>query len=153
MKVLFLDFDGVLTYIGDRDQVWDRFCLYRLMDVVVRTGTNVVVSSSWRHDHSLFKLGKFLDLPVMNIDENPTCSLIGVTPGAGAIFTHDSQGRGTNIAQWLADHGRDVDRWAVVDDDVFDMQPWMLPRIVQTSSANGLTEEAAEELVALLGER
>ncbi len=125
-------------------QYLDTGCLARLHEVLERTGCSVVVSSSWRHGNSLEWLTELLNVP--------EGILIGKTPGSGEIFTHDAHGRGTLITMWLAGYGRDVDRWAIVDDDVFDMHPWMLSRLVQTDSNVGLTDENAKELIALLGE-
>lgn len=156
MKVLFLDFDGVLTYTGsqtgNRMWPWNADGLLLLHEIVARTETNIVVSSSWRHACSLDDLGVLLGLEVGDICDDQTGAVIGKTPGTGRIFTHDSEGRGTAITVWLAENGSYVDTWAVVDDDVFDMHPWMLARIVQTESRVGLTSESANELIALLGE-
>lgn len=155
MKVLFLDFDGVITctrasYENRVDDTFmpgrnylDGACLAELHGVIQQTGCRIVVSSSWRHGKTLEWLAEFLEVPAGIV--------IGKTCGDGEVFTHDSDGRGNNITQWLADHGRDVDNWAVVDDDLFDMNPWMLSRIVHTSHQDGLTSEKASELIALLG--
>lgn len=145
MKVLFLDFDGVITYVRGSHEFENTVhpeALARLHEVVANTGCMIVVSSSWRHGHSLYQLAKILKLP--------TEIVIDKTPGEGEIFTHDDQGRGTCIAEWLALHGHEVDTWAIVDDDVFDMHPWMLGRIVQTTTGVGLTSTHVEELTALL---
>lgn len=146
MKVLFLDFDGVLTYtdhMRKTKEVWDPSALAYLDDIVEVTGCKIVVSSSWRHGKTVEELSRLLYMPKGVV--------IGKTPGIGEIFTHDSDGRGTSITHWLAEHGSQVENWAVVDDDVFDMHPWMLSRIVQTKSSDGLTGEKASELIALLG--
>lgn len=157
MKVLFLDFDGVITcttasYESNIDDIFmpgkqylDRACLTRLHEVIDVTGCSVVVSSSWRHAHSLEWLADFLEVPKGVV--------VGKTPGSGEIFQHDDTGRGTCITEWLAQHGKDVREWIAVDDDVFDMHPWMLPRIVQTESSTGLTEDCRDQSISLLGEK
>lgn len=144
MKVLFLDFDGVITCVNGsyaKEGMMDPPSLARLQDVARRTGCSIVVSSSWRHGRTLQDLSEIIRLPV-----------IGKTPGDGEIFTHDHDGRGACILQWLMEHGEDVEHWAIVDDDVFDMHPWMLSRIVQCETGIGLTAKRAEELVYMLGE-
>jgi len=157
MKVLFLDFDGVITCTTasyetrnedtfmPSKQYLDRGCLELLHEVLDVTGCSIVISSSWRHGHTLEWLAEFLEVPVS--------LLVGKTPGSGEIFQHDDTVRGTCITEWLAQHGRDVHVWAVVDDDVFDMHPWMLSRIVQCESLIGLTEKGRDELISLLGEK
>lgn len=146
MKVLFLDFDGVLTYtdhMRKTKEVWDPVALNNLHDVVQATGCKIVVSSSWRHNHSIAELSALLSMAHGIV--------IDKTPGMGQIFTHDNDGRGNCITQWLMEHGEGVRNWAIVDDSLGDMHPWMLSRIVATKSHEGLTWEKASELIALLG--
>ena len=57
IRILFLDFDGVLNHPltwGNRDDtVIDIDKVKRLNDLLTKTGAKIVVSSSWRFGHSI----------------------------------------------------------------------------------------------------
>ncbi len=145
MRILFLDFDGVLNshrtaiaYAGSFSAGWFHFRA-RLDDVAVRliggivraAGASVVLSTSWRNDRDWQTYGPALGLPV--IDRTPT--LLGP--------------RGAEIAAWLAGH-HEVERYAIVDDDS-DMLPEQAPFFVHTNHADGLSFANAARLAELLG--
>ncbi len=67
MKVVFLDFDGVLNSYADLDAprapgagVFNLGAVERLNTIVARTGAQVVVSSTWRERYSLAGLQELL---------------------------------------------------------------------------------------------
>lgn len=56
MKVIFLDFDGVLNTNSDREISNDKLKL--LSELVSKTGADVVLSSSWRYGWNKPELNK-----------------------------------------------------------------------------------------------
>lgn len=137
MKVLFLDIDGVVNcattsqrhrgFIGI-----DPVMAFRVGKIVLDTGCEVVLSSSWRlspdaRDEVAKQVYKFID----------------VTP--------DLQGktdRGCEITAWLEKHP-EVTRHAILDDntDFHADQP-----LFKTSWATGITDEIAKEVTDYLNE-
>lgn len=156
MKVLFLDVDGVLNnketfrknyeaHLGGSEfepLPLDPVCVFELNRVIEQTGAFIVLSSSWRgiedHEDRLASIG------VLN-----RCHPHYRTPHHG---TPDKPyiNRGTEIKDWLSDHPA-VDRYAIVDDDS-DMLEEQMPFYVRTSfELGGLTEDAADSLISILG--
>ncbi|MEZ4247684.1 MAG: HAD domain-containing protein [Polyangiales bacterium] len=148
VRVLFLDFDGVLN--SDRfdaeappapeGEGWwgpsalDPRALERLRVLVRRAGCQVVVSSTWRLNHSREALSALLGLVVADI-----------TPRLHRTPDGVRQTRGDEIRAWLEAHP-EVSTWVAVDDDIVDVAFF-----VRTDAAVGLTDEDVERLVERLG--
>src|SRR5579864_5713853 len=125
MKVLFLDFDGVLnsTESARKHHTWEVLIPETLEMIrwIADQGVQIVVSSTWRRDHSVKELSKIIGAPVF-----------GKTP----VHNQLGSGRGQEIAEWLT--GNDVERYAILDDDVFDMLDHQHPFIVNTETEHGM---------------
>ena len=137
MRVVFLDIDGVLNSeafnrkLGDQhrqldpahecmcyrhDQMIDRDAVARLNRLVAKTGSKIVISSSWR---------KLLDPPELHrvlVARGLIAEIIGETPDGHndsdmlATFGHiDRIFRGHEIDLWLRQHP-EVDRFVILDD-------------------------------------
>lgn len=147
LKVLFLDVDGVLNgheWLDDAQSTEiRRDCVLRLNRVLRETGAKVVLSSAWRYmvlDGAMTVRGFECLLRthgVVGLD------IIGITPA-----DEDVAGRGAQVAAWL-ECNAGVGRYAVVDDDEFDIIERGHP-FVRTSGTQGLTDADADRLVALL---
>jgi hypothetical protein len=140
MKVLFLDIDGVLNRVGTRNRTTTRWKSYigmepelvaRCNNLVEETDAQVVLSSVWRLDDDWRETMKANGLTFEFLDRTPKLST-GI--------------RGDEVAIWLANHP-EVEQYAIVDDDgdFYLSQP-----LVQTSYHDGLTEEMARRIAALL---
>lgn len=160
MKVLFLDFDGVLNsadYAGRWVAAGNTGCIgidpepvARLNRVIEATGAQVVVSSSWRcfSDHDTPEKLEAI-LRAAGYEHR----IFDVTPQDFRCDWHDgdcSQGhRGGEINQWLVEHPHiRVTKFAIVDDSS-DMGP-LSDRLVQTTWAKGMQDEHADCLVEML---
>jgi hypothetical protein len=163
MKVLFLDVDGVLNswdWVARRvkDPLWhqlrkeereameglDPDAMARLNRIVDETKCLVVLSSTWRKDHSLTQLNRMFRLRGFKH------TLFGTTPSIW--LDGDDRGRkqrGGEIHWWLSQLDT-MPVFAIVDDDS-DMEPHM-DRLVKTHYQYGLTDEIADKLVQLLNE-
>jgi len=145
MKVIFLDIDGVLksyrtaVAYGDRSWSGDAGIRAKMDDVAIRlidgiarqAGASIVLSSSWRNDRDWEAIGPALGLEI--IDRTPNhCS------------------RGEEIQQWLGNH-RDVECYAIVDDEVEGMLPEQQPYFVHTNQFDGFTWSNATQLARILG--
>lgn len=157
MRVLFLDFDGVLN-----SESWmlahpqanflralDRSAVALLAEIVSRTQARIVVSSSWRRMYSLNALREVLvegGLPT-------SCEIVGVTPTLDRSPDGDKFVRGDEIQHWLdeASRGEQTDKvelFAILDDD--DDMAHLRHRLVRTDFKVGLDRAAVERVVALL---
>lgn len=155
MKVLFLDFDGVLnstqsTILSVRQEQDPVHDLCRVacsnLQLIIETvpGLKIVVSSSWRKLYSLDWLKEHL--AKYGVDSSV---LIDLTP---ARFS--SRPRGYEIQEWLDDYKQEhpedpITHFAIVDDDA-DMKH-LMDNLVQTNAYIGLTYGKATDIVKMLG--
>lgn len=142
MKIVFLDFDGVLNSLSfcrafpQRGLIGlDEVAVQRVRKICFRTGAKIVVSSSWRIIHALedlqYRLGA-LGLPMDWV--------IGVTP-------KHLKSRGHEIQTWLDEHP-EVTNFVILDDDS-DMAH-LMDRLIQTTFEDGLLEKHVKLAVEML---
>src|SRR5579875_2015565 len=145
MRVIFLDFDGVLNslqfvnyyrrYNGRYPDIQKQFCkvacanLQLLLDEI--PDAKIVVSSRWRIRKDPQDLKSLLH------------SMAGVDPARVIDRTTNFGGRprGHEIADWLEKHS-EVKSFVILDDDS-DMDP-VMDYLIQTSALNGLTMKDAQ---------
>lgn len=161
MKIVFLDFDGVLNHAGmlmGRTALWkdeDEFdphnvgCLNHLLEV---SGAKIVVSSSWR------KIMKYEELVALLARVGVRGEVIGKTPhyvkNMGIYGTHEGHGggwspRGAEIQEWLDEHP-EVTHFVILDDS--DDMLHLTPKLVLTSFEVGLLKEDVEKALLILEE-
>ena len=135
-RVVFLDIDGVLAPIRrwDRYGDLDRGCV-RVLNEIVGTGADVVVSSTWRHGKTVVELQEMLEAAGFIgcvIDKTPVGEL-----GAG---------RGDEIAAWLAEHP--VGGYVIIDDhgDMGELRS----QLVLTHPARGLQPADVPRAIGIL---
>ena len=149
MKIIFLDFDGVITippkwYINLKKLKW-------IKKIVDETGAKIVVSSSWRcntveHTKEII------------LDENKKCSknkilqwfvdnLYDVTPWFSDKKYYGT-GRGGEIQTWLNEHP-EVENYVIIDDDA-DMLDEQLYHFVQTNYEHGIGESETIYAIKIL---
>lgn len=156
MKVIFLDFDGVLnsvlyakteeyqTHAGgaswhsvDSLKWWsyglDATRVELLNQLVERTGAKVVISSSWRLGATQEWLVQVL------VSRGFRGEVVGVTPAYG------DEPRCKEIEGWIEVHR--PESYVVIDDDA---DAEIRGRFVLTSSHCGLTAEDVDEAVRIL---
>jgi hypothetical protein len=133
MKVIFLDFDGVLNsrrflvrrnLAGRVDDAIDPEAVARLNQIIARTGAKVVISSTWRSTDSLDRIISILQ------SHGFAGEVIGTTPVL-------SGSRGGEIKAWL-DGSRRVKAFVILD-DADDLDP-LRSRHVRTSDEDGLLD-------------
>lgn len=149
LRVVFLDIDGVLNsdrYVRERPPApagtfWsvddlDPVGIEALNRIVERTGAKFVLSSSWRHHHTLE------EITVLFRTRGFVGELIDVTP---RLF---GEPRGAEIRTWLCVQTAPPAAFAVLDDDAAtnDLEPFW----VRTDPAYGVAASDVERLVALL---
>lgn len=155
-RVIFLDVDGVLnshpflhglegtTWNDSDEHMLDPVAVALLQELVDRTGADVVLSSSWRYDHTPAEMQAMLTAAGCQV------AVVGATPTALEdinVPCGQTRQRGHEIATWLEEHPG-VDAFIILDDDA-DMAH-LGHRLVQTTFAVGLTPEHVERAVRML---
>lgn len=159
MKIIFLDIDGVLNsteqfnlHNENNDSKLSleiyKYHIKQLNNLIEQTGAYVVISSSWKHYHSVVGWNDIFKLLGIK------ATVIGTTPQTTTF-------RGTQILVWLLEHKSNIERgfsdelypyevesFVILDDDS-DME-MLLPRLVQCNAYSGLTEKEVNEAIELL---
>ena len=147
MKVIFLDFDGVLN----NEPYLQKVGNYRTLDpesidqlnrVLEATEAKSVVSSTWRYMYpSVRDLNELLESHGL-----PKGCVTGLTPRVLDYNVHYT--RGAEIALWLERHGS-IKNWVAVDDESA-MEPLPSERVVKTEWVVGLQKEHADKMIEVL---
>ena len=140
MKILFLDFDGVLNNHRNVDPDPEIFSpaacdnLRKLLDD--EPDLRIVVSSAWRHG------GKEYVRKVLSKNGIPRSKVVGITGNDPGV-------RGAQIKAWLDAHDElDIESFVIIDDES-DMEP-LKDRLVKTQSYVGLTSKDVEDAKKIL---
>ena len=158
MKVLFLDFDGVLNgcaeNMGSLDprvaepetELWcaeqiDHGHVERLNEIVDATGAVVVLSTSWRNVHPLNRLRGMLQLAGFR------GFILGDTPRLHRTPDGEERHREHEIEMWLEAAGDAVESYVTLDD-------WNMGhlrhRLVQCTVQIGIQPEQVARAIELL---
>lgn len=139
MKVIFLDVDGVLNFLGSEEQILaEKVTL--LKKIVDKTQAQIVLSSDWRIWWDK-KDGDFLELESKLKESGLT--LLDKTPDSRHGY------RGAEIYQWIQEWtGENIESFVILDDRD-DMKPYM-DKLVQTSLGTGLTIGDMEKAIRIL---
>ena len=135
MKIIFLDFNGVLDTWENMDIINDDN-LNRLKRLVDETDSNVVYSSSNRYS----RFGKSIMLKLISSGIN----IVGVTPKLSS--------REDEIKTYLNEHP-DIVNYCIIDDD-YDMESMkehMVKLPVQSEGSLGFTDEYYQQALNILG--
>ena len=152
MKIIFLDFDGVLNhqafYIkrhaagkSNEDHPYSEFCpeaMENLNDLIEQTGAKIVVSSTWRKGETVESLRNLLNTVGFKGE------IIGKTPDLRNLG--DSIFRGNEIHKWMSDNrdllGRELHKYReyVILDDDSDMLYWQRNNFILVDRFVGLTQ-------------
>lgn len=148
MKILFLDYDGVINKLGQGYSTLTRQMgsslimsepelVYRVNLIVDRTGCEIVLSSSWRHMPDWREALRLSGIVKPLLDRTPLRS-----DHKKHGCSYEDLCRGHNIQDWLDEHP-EVTRYAILDDSS-DMLASQLPNFFRTDTAQGLTQEIAD---------
>ena len=142
MKVVFLDFDGVLNDSQTQPEfgIEAKF-VDRLNVLIEKTGAKVVISSSWR-------LYGLLQCSLILENAGFKGEVIGLTPERVREWGKQGPPRGLEIQAWLDAHP-EVEKFVILDDEA-DMEH-LLPFLVKTSMVTGLEDHHVALAVAVLG--
>ena len=118
MKLVFLDFDGVLTVPATNFRTASAESIRYLNELTDKTGAKIVVTSTWR-------LGGFEYVKEILGSWGATGEVIGITPDLTkrnkAIFVDAS--RGNEICEFLRKMTEQPENFVILDDES-DMWPY-----------------------------
>jgi hypothetical protein len=153
MKIIFLDFDGVMdTAYYDHmlskqglpgndpyGTVFDPNCVHNLRRIIDNTGADIVVSSSWKHFMTYKEFLEMWDargLPGFVTDVTPIPDM--------------RRNRGDEIDAWLNECNVEC-QYVIIDDlDGSNFNEHQIPRLLVVNPFFGLDEETAERAIYLL---
>lgn len=151
MKILFLDFDGVITTYQSKWKI-DMNKVKIINNICDRTDAKIVVTSSWRigyagvvtafHEslkqyfikHEYEGIFKYIFDKFIN-------NIVGMTDSVGTC-------RGNEIKFYINEHP-EVKNYVIIDDDS-DMFDYQLFNFVQTDTYEGITERDAKLCIDIL---
>lgn len=150
MRLLFLDFDGVLNCTSTTQRLkWEdgrmtglepRFVAL-LQSLLQQTDADVVVSSAWREIFTLGQLVRFLE--DAGLEHELGRRFVGVTPSLQRMSDTSASARAYQIRLYLQEHP--TDRFVTLDD--IDLTERFLTAV---TVADGLTQDDVEHAVFLL---
>lgn len=142
MNYIFLDIDGVLVPENNltRSNIYDGyefnvFCVELLKEIIEKTNSKIVISSSWRESRTLDELqGIFSHYGIENC-------IVGVTPILGFMSS-----RGEEIKRFMDEENLMDINFVIIDDleEMVDLES----HTVRTSSELGLRKENVYEIVS-----
>lgn len=146
-KILFLDFDGVITTHASHWKISSPKVIM-INEICKETDAKIVVSSSWKHG---FKdVSKFIEhirgkMSLIYHSDNETfySNIVGLTSSKYGY-------RGKEIKEYI-DENKIVD-YVILDDDD-DMLDEQLFRFVQTDSYEGITEREVHLCIDVLNHK
>ena len=169
MRVIFLDFDGVLNteyYQGllkfqgkpwqdGHGAYFDPNAVKQLERIIDATNADIVVESSWKYLglDAMKELWEVRNLPGRIIDITPS------TISDEYLLSNDLENiypsmlhcKGIEIASWLSKYETQDFRYVIIDDEyvILDSQ---LSHFILTNPYEGITEEQANKIISILNE-
>ena len=143
MKVIFLDFDGVITippkwHLNANKIKW-------IKKIVDETGAKIVVSSSWRMNSVEETIDKMIRHPKIC----PRNKMLLWFVDNLYDVTHTYKGlRGQEIKDWLNEHP-EVENYVIIDDDG-DMLDEQIYHFIQTNYEHGIGESETIYAIKIL---
>lgn len=141
MKVLFLDFDGVICLPSEtkRDEFGFLFnpdCVHNLRKIINETGCHIVVTSSWRSSgrSELELMWEMRDMPSEIHDLTPIL---------------EDFNRGDEIEMWLSENPQ-VTKYCILD-DVEIKNRFVSGSQVVTDKNVGITEDDVHKVIKIIG--
>lgn len=152
MKIIFLDFDGVIsTY--EKGWRFDVEKIKLLKEIVDKTDAKIVVTSSWKRGFtevdnfikSFYNKPRNKDLKKVTIFDWFAKSIYDITDNNGSW-------RGDEIQRWIDKHNEEIESYVILDDDS-DFRDNQLFNFVQTDTYEGITSREAKLCIKILNNK
>ena len=145
-KIIFLDFDGVITTRDSKWEIDNNKCLL-VKKICDETGAKIVISSSWRYSTvektiDAYKLHDWILTPyIIDVTENLSMSI------GWDLFSYFPL-RGLEISEYINKHEL-IQNYVIIDDDS-DMLYIQKDHFVKTDTYKGLSEENVQQAIQIL---
>lgn len=156
MKIIFLDFDGVVVCSpvervalpnGKKVHALNGPAVERLNKIVEATNAEVVVTSTWRLHHSLERLTGYLERAGFKGRVRDTTPDIWPMDGNARV----SEYRSEEIKQWLK--SRLIRKWVVIDDvNIKGVPDKQMIHVYAGWENGGLQDSHVEKAIKVLNE-
>jgi len=150
MKVIFLDFDGVITtYVSSWTLVPEKMDLVK--KIIDATGAKIVISSAWRRK-TLEDTFRFITDPNNHyVGSNPFSLCEYVVGQTDRLYSENRFSghvrRGDEIQKWINEH--DVENYIILDDeDDFLLNQYT--HFVHTNLEIGITQDDVDKAIEIL---
>lgn len=149
MKIIFLDFDGVIsTY--EKGWRFDVEKIKLLKEIVDKTDAKIVVTSSWKRGFtevdnfikSFYDNPRNKDLKNITIFDWFANSIYDITDNKGSW-------RSEEIQRWIDKHNEEIESYVILDDDS-DFRDNQLFNFVQTDTYEGITSREVKLCIKIL---
>ena len=151
MKILFLDFDGVLNseryirnHMGDGTVIVDPLCMTLIRDIVRATKAKIVLTTSWREYWSENKS----ECSDIGNEINDIFSQYGLTIYSKTPH-HGYNSRESEIEEWLTDNP-EVTNFVAIDDKTLDSDILEGHFVKTAGFTGGISEDNAMEAIDIL---
>ncbi len=153
MKIIFLDFDGVMDtayydHVLSKEGkpgsdkygvVFDPNCIKNLKHIIDETGADIVVSSSWKY------LMSYQDFLEMWEARSLPGFVTDVTPEPA-----NRHKRGDEIDAWLEECHTEC-QYVIIDDlDAYNFNEHQIPRLLVVNPFFGIDKDIAERAIGIL---
>ena len=145
-KIIFLDFDGVITTRDSKWEIDNNKCLL-VKKICDETGAKIVISSSWRYSTvektiDAYKLHDWILTPyIIDVTKNLSMSI------GWDLFSYFPL-RGLEISEYINKHDL-IQNYVIIDDDS-DMLYIQKDHFVKTDTYKGLSEENVQQAIQIL---
>jgi len=149
MKIIFLDFDGVISTYEKKWRI-DMKKLELLKEIVDKTDAKIVVTSSWKRGFTEVDdfIKSFYTNP-RNKDLNNATIFDWFANSIYDITGHNSSWRGDGIQIWIDKHNEEIESYVILDDDS-DFRDNQLFNFVQTDTYEGITSREVKLCIKIL---
>lgn len=153
-KIIFLDFDGVVTTLKSHWHL-DKEKMEMVKQICDATGAKIVISSSWRR-YTLEQTIELITTKQIESGFEPFLFpelVIDVTARmyafkSGNRETYYGLYRGVEIEQWLSEH-QNVTNYVILDDDS-DMLLCQKQNFIKTHTFRGISKRDVERAIKIL---
>lgn len=152
MKIIFLDFDGVIsTY--EKGWRFDVEKIELLKEIVDKTDAKIVVTSSWKRGFTEVDnfIKSFYDKP-RNKDLKNVTIFDWFAKSIYDITDNNGSWRGDEIQRWIDKHNEEIESYVILDDDS-DFRDNQLFNFVQTDTYEGITSREVKLCIKILNNK
>ena len=152
MKIIFLDFDGVIsTY--EKGWRFDVEKIELLKEIVDKTDAKIVVTSSWKRGFTEVDnfIKSFYDKP-RNKDLKKVTIFDWFAKSIYDITDNNGSWRGDEIQRWIDKHNEEIESYVILDDDS-DFRDNQLFNFVQTDTYEGITSREVKLCIKILNNK